>query len=88
MNIKNIYWTIDNMKIIESTENCQTLLYELTDIKSLVAKLKVDKYKDCQWLATCPWFSPDTPVSSINKTDLHDITKIFLKVALKQTYTH
>jgi transcriptional antiterminator len=33
------------MKIIESTENCQTLLYELTDIKSLVAKLKVDKYK-------------------------------------------
>jgi hypothetical protein len=26
---------------------------------------------------------PDTPVSSINKTDSHDITEILLKVALK-----
>ena len=24
----------------------------------------------CQWLATGPWFSPSTPVSSTNKTDL------------------
>ena len=34
------------------------------------------------------WFSPGTPVSSINKTDRHDITEILLKVALntiKQT---
>jgi hypothetical protein len=28
------------------------------------------------------WFSPDTPVSSTNKTDRHDITEILLKVAL------
>ena len=28
------------------------------------------------------WFSPCTPVSSINKTDRHDITEILLKVAL------
>ena len=28
------------------------------------------------------WFSPDTPVSSTNKTDHHDITEILLKVAL------
>ena len=28
------------------------------------------------------WFSPDIPVSSINKTDRHDIAEIFLKVAL------
>jgi NADH dehydrogenase FAD-containing subunit len=28
------------------------------------------------------WLSPDTPVSSINKTDHHDITEILLKVAL------
>jgi hypothetical protein len=29
------------------------------------------------------WFSPGTPVSSINKTDRHDITEILLlKVAL------
>ena len=27
------------------------------------------------------WFSPDTPVSATNKTDLHDITEILLKVA-------
>jgi hypothetical protein len=34
------------------------------------------------WLATGQWFSLGTPVSSTNKTDLHDITKIFLKVVL------
>jgi hypothetical protein len=28
------------------------------------------------------WFSPDTPVSSTNKTDRHDITEILLKVAV------
>jgi hypothetical protein len=28
------------------------------------------------------WFSPGTPVSSINKTNYHDITEILLKVAL------
>jgi hypothetical protein len=32
-----------------------------------------------QWLAAGRWFSP---VSSINKTDRHDITEIMLKVAL------
>ena len=36
----------------------------------------------CQWFATCRWFSHDTPVSSTNKTDRLDITKILLKVAL------
>ena len=30
----------------------------------------------------CQWFSPDTLVSSTNKTDRHDITEILLKVAL------
>jgi hypothetical protein len=33
-------------------------------------------------LATGRWLSPGTPVSSINKTDCHDITEISLKVAL------
>jgi len=28
------------------------------------------------------WFSPGTLVSSINKTDRHDITEILLKVVL------
>ena len=44
--------------------------------------------KVCQWLVTGRWFSPRTPVSSINKTCRHDITEILLKVALntiKQT---
>jgi hypothetical protein len=35
--------------------------------------------KICLWIATGWWFSP---VSSINKTDHHNITEILLKVAL------
>ena len=35
--------------------------------------------KVCQWLSPGRWFSPDPPVSSINKTDRHDITEILLK---------
>jgi hypothetical protein len=35
-----------------------------------------------EWLATGRLFSQGTPVSSINKTDCHDITEILLKVAL------
>jgi len=38
--------------------------------------------KVCLRLTEDQWFSPDTPVSSINKTDRHDITEILLKVAL------
>jgi hypothetical protein len=36
----------------------------------------------CQWLTAGGVFSPGPPVSSTNKTDRHDITKILLKVAL------
>jgi hypothetical protein len=39
-------------------------------------------HKVCQWLATDRWFSPVTPVSSIIKTDCHDITEILMKAAL------
>jgi hypothetical protein len=38
--------------------------------------------KVCQWLVTGLWFSQSTPVSSINKTDRHDIIDILLKVVL------
>ena len=38
--------------------------------------------KVCYLLAAVRWCSTNTPVSSTNKTDRHDITKIFLKVAL------
>ena len=41
--------------------------------------------KVCQWLATGRWFSPDTSVSSIIKTNRHDITEILLKLALNTT---
>jgi hypothetical protein len=34
--------------------------------------------KVCQWLPAGRWFSPGTPVSSINKTNHHDITEIWL----------
>ena len=38
----------------------------------------------CSWgcAVTRRWFSPDTPVSSTNQTDHHDVTEISLKVAL------
>jgi hypothetical protein len=35
----------------------------------------------CLWLATGQWFSAGTPFSSTNKTDLHDITEILLKLS-------
>jgi hypothetical protein len=38
--------------------------------------------KVCQLLAAGLWFSPGTPISSTNKTDLNDLTEILLKVAL------
>ena len=38
--------------------------------------------KVCQLLSAGRWFSPGTPVSSTNTTDLHDITEILLTVAL------
>ena len=44
--------------------------------------------KVCQWLATGRWFSPGTLVSSINKTNRHDITEILLKVALNTITPH
>jgi hypothetical protein len=43
--------------------------------------------KVCQWLAAGWWFFAGTPVSSINKTDSHDINEILLKVALNTIYT-
>jgi hypothetical protein len=38
--------------------------------------------KVCQGLAAGWWFSPDTPVSTINKTDRHHIAEILLRVVL------
>ena len=38
--------------------------------------------KVCLWLVTHLWFYPNTPVSSTNKTDHHDMKEILMKVAL------
>ena len=38
--------------------------------------------KVCHWLAAVRWFFQGTPVSSTNKTYLHDITELLLKVSL------
>jgi hypothetical protein len=38
--------------------------------------------KVCQWVTVGLWFSRSTLVSSTNKADHHDITKILLNVAL------
>jgi hypothetical protein len=46
------------------------------------------KNKVYLWLATGLEYSPDTPVSSTNKTDRHDITGILLKVALSTIKTN
>ena len=35
-----------------------------------------------EWFAEGRWFSPGIPVSSINKSDRHEITDILFKVAL------
>jgi hypothetical protein len=39
--------------------------------------------KVCQSLAAGRWFSPGTPVSSTNKTDLHDVTEILYDSGVK-----
>ena len=36
----------------------------------------------CDKVCQCQWFFPSPPVSSINKTDRHNITEILLKVVL------
>jgi hypothetical protein len=56
-----------------------------TDVVSsnlLIARCTTLCDKACQWLAAGQWFSPATPVSSINKTDHHDICGILFKVVL------
>jgi hypothetical protein len=54
--------------------------FELRSWRDILDTTLCDKV--CQWLATGRWFSPATPVSSINKSDLHDIAEILLKLSL------
>ena len=64
-------------------------MVHITYLQSIIKKLveQILLYttlcdKVCQWLAVGQWFSPGTLVSSINKTDCHDIIEILLKPAL------
>jgi hypothetical protein len=43
---------------------------------------------NCHWLVKAQWFSPDSLVTSTNKTDSHDIAEILLKVALNTISFH
>ena len=57
----------------------------ITEFRTLKKNVVLDTTlcdKVCQWLAAGLWFCPGTTVTSINKTDHHDITEILLKVAL------
>jgi hypothetical protein len=49
------------------------IVYHLKDSRTLYDKI-------CQWLAVGQCFSPDTMVSSTNKTDCNNIAEILLKV--------
>jgi hypothetical protein len=53
-----------------------------TDLPQVTDKLTTLCDTVCQWLVAGWWFSPDTPVSSISRTNRHDITEILLKVAI------
>jgi hypothetical protein len=56
-----------------------------TQIKGIYSNVLIQNGccdKICQLLAAGQWFSPDTPVSSTNKTECHDIAEIFLKMVL------
>ena len=61
---------------------CTTQVVSSTPVHGEVYSIQHYVIKICQWLATGPWFSPGTPVSSTNITDRHDIAEIMLKVAL------
>ena len=50
-------------------QNCE---FEFRSWRGVLDTILCDKV--CQWLATGRWFSRDTPVSSINKVDRHEIT--------------
>ena len=57
-----------------------TLWVRIPSLRGVLNTTSCDKI--CQWLAEGRWFSPDTQVSSTNKTDRQDITEILWKVTL------
>ena len=75
--------------VVEITTTCAMLI--TTNVVSLnpfhgeVYSIQHYVIKFFRWLVAGLWFIPFTPVSSTNKTDCLDITKILLKVAFNTT---
>ena len=57
--------------------NCE---FEPRSLRGVLDTTICDKV--CQWFKIDRSFSPGTPGSCVNKTDRHDITEMFLQVAL------
>ena len=54
----------------------------MTAKRDTISSMGVSHYMISLSVTSGQWFSPDTLVSSTNKTDIHDIIEILLKVAL------
>jgi hypothetical protein len=83
--LKNIVWLFVPFPL--SSLMSVLLRFAISNYRYGISKLFFSNYtlvmeNQLQWLPTGQWFSPGFPVSSTNKTDRHDITKILLKVAL------
>ena len=70
-----------NIRFIQIILNSYVTSGPLTFQCITTITFKIGSYNR-QWFAAGQRFSPGTPVSSTNKTFLHDITEILLKVAL------
>jgi hypothetical protein len=70
-----LHIVLDNILLV----NKQNLIYKPNPYYVFDTTLSDKMY---QWLATGRWFSPDTPVSSTNTTDRHDIAETLLTVVL------
>jgi hypothetical protein len=55
-------------------------VYNISDVVISILFNNVTQEKEIK--IQCMWFSPGSPASSTNTTDLLDITEILLKVAL------
>ena len=77
-----------NKLLIQVAKKSTSKNYKVGDEQILVWSVVLDTTlcdKVCHWLATGPWFSPGTPVSSTNKTGHQNMIKILLKVPLNTT---
>ena len=70
------YTIIQSVLIITKVVSSNPVHGEVYSIQHYVIKFVSDLRQ------VCLWFSPGTSVSSTNKTYLHDITEILLKVVL------